>query len=78
MFKYLKNDTWAYIKDEEILVQAKIWYYPQLPVEHSLYKVGLIGEFKCEEKTRLNESKAFLEKLVGELKGLGEIGRAHV
>jgi GNAT superfamily N-acetyltransferase len=71
MFKYLENDTWGYLKEDEILVQAKIWFYPQLPVGHSLYKVGLIGEFKCEEKTSLNESKAFLDKLVSELKGLG-------
>lgn len=71
MFKYLKNDTWAYIKDEEILVQAKIWYYPQLPSNHSLYKVGLIGEFKCEEKTTLEQSKSLLDRLCNELKNLG-------
>lgn len=30
MLKFLGNDTWAVVKGDDILVQAKIWYYDQL------------------------------------------------
>lgn len=71
MLKYLENNTWGYVKGDEVVVQAKTWFYPQLPEGHSLYQVGLIGEFKCAETVLLEESKALFDKLFDELKKLG-------
>jgi len=71
MLKFLGNDTWAVVKGDDILVQAKIWYYDQLPSSHSLHKVGLIGEFKCNENTTTLDSKLLFDKLSDELKAVG-------
>lgn len=71
MLKYLDNNTWGYVKGDDVVVQAKMWFYPQMPEGHSLHKVGLIGEFKCVETALLDESKAVFDKLFDELKKLG-------
>ena len=71
MLKYLDNNTWGYVKGDEVIIQAKTWFYPQLPEGHSLYQVGLIGEFKCAETASLEESKALFDKLFEELQKLG-------
>lgn len=71
MLKYLENNTWGYVKDNEVVVQAKTWFYSQLPEGHSLHKVGLIGEFKCQETVSLDESKVLFDKLFEELQAQG-------
>lgn len=71
MFKYLENDTWAFLKEGEIAIQARIWYYQSLPSSHTLYHVGLIGEFKCDESVSVDESKEFFDMLSADLKALG-------
>lgn len=71
MLKYLDNNTWGYVKGDEVVVQAKTWFYPQMLEGHSLYKVGLIGEFKCLEKASIEDSKALFDKLFEELKNMG-------
>lgn len=71
MLKYLDNNTWGYVKGDEVIVQAKTWFYPQMPAGHSLYKVGLIGEFKCLEKASLEETRLLFDKLFAELKQAG-------
>lgn len=73
MLKYLDNNTWGYLRDNEIVVQAKTWYYPQMPMGHSLYQVGMIGEFKCLEKTSLEESATLFDKLFEILKDQGAV-----
>lgn len=71
MLKYLDNDTWGYIKNDQVIVQAKIWFYPQFHAGHSFHNVGLIGEFKCQEDTAIEDSKVLFDKLFEELKKRG-------
>lgn len=71
MLKYLENNTWGYVKNNEVIVQARIWYYKDLPEDSSLFQVGMIGEFKCSKNTTLDESKILFDQLFEELKKLG-------
>ena len=28
MLKYLNDNTWGYVQNDDIIVQAKYWFYP--------------------------------------------------
>lgn len=73
MLKYLNDNTWGYVQNDDIIVQAKYWFYPELPTGHSLYKVGLIGDFQCSEEATLEQSFLVFNQLETELKKLGVI-----
>lgn len=71
MIEFLGDNTWGFKKNNEIIVQGKIFYYSKLPASHELFETGMIGEFKCDVSVSLQDSFLLFEKLFSELKSLG-------
>lgn len=71
MLKYIGKGAWECYSHNGLMTKARIWYYPELPAGHSLYRVGIIGSFTCEESTDLDTSKELFDKLFKELKAMG-------
>lgn len=71
MVKFLGDNTWGIERNDMIVVQAKIFYHSKLPIGNGLFKTGMIGEFKCDVGTSLEDSFLLFEKLFFELKSLG-------
>lgn len=71
MLKYLEDNTWGIVKNDEIIIQAKFWHYPNCPENHCFHKTGLIGNFKCSEKVSLEESFMLFEHLENTLQSSG-------
>lgn len=71
MLKLLCENTWGVIRDNKIVVQARYWFYPHVPEQHSLYKTGIIGEFECVSSAKYSESALLFSKLEEVLKEKG-------
>lgn len=71
MLKDLGNNTWGFISEGRVQVKARRWFYENLPADHSLYRVGIIGDFSCESQTDLSSSKQVLDRLCEELYAMG-------
>jgi hypothetical protein len=65
------SNTWGYVQDEQVLVKASFWYYPNAQKNSDYYQVGIIGNFSCEEHVALDVSKLLFDKIREEFQAKG-------